>query len=73
MPTFDLYFNTTATAFVSIDADSLDEAIDLAGDRLPANVCAQCAGMAWHSDRAGIDLAGEWELDEGAYTDYPED
>lgn len=72
MAEYELYFNTTATAFVAIEAETLDEAIDLAMNRLPANVCAQCAGWGYGL-AAGIDLAGEWELDEAAYKDYPEE
>lgn len=71
MATYTLYFTTNASSAVTVEADDLESAIEKAYDRLPYNVCAQCAG-AGYSAEAGIDLAGDWELDEHAYEDYPE-
>jgi len=63
MSTFRIYFNTGASASVTVEADDLDAAIDAAYALVPRNVCAQCGG--WGRPYA-LDL-GEWQVDESTY------
>lgn len=65
MATYRIYYTTTASASVEVEADSFDEALDAAPDLLPSDVCAQCGG--WGSDYS-LELAGEWTADESNYT-----
>jgi hypothetical protein len=70
MAEFTLYFAQTASCVVTVEADDLESAIDAAYDKTPGGLCAQCAGWG---NPPGIDLSGEWELDEEAVrTDYPD-
>jgi hypothetical protein len=61
MSKYRLYFNASASASVTVEADDLESAIEQAYDELPAGVCAQCSG--WGGG-PGIDLGGDWEFDE---------
>lgn len=64
MAKYDLYFTTTASTQITIEADSLDEAVDLAyEDPGMPTICAQCSGWG---DRQNLDL-GEWEFDESEH------
>lgn len=60
MPKYRLFFNTGATASATVEAESLDEAIDEAHEVIPREVCAQCSG--WGQDWS-LDL-GDFEFDE---------
>lgn len=64
MSTYRIYFNTGASSVVEVEADDLEAAIEAAYDELPSGVCARCAG--WGSG-PGIDLGGDWEVDDSAY------
>ena len=69
MPEYTLYFTTTASQSVTVEAGDLDEAIDEAYEEIRPSLCASCSGF----DRLapGIDL-GDWEIDEkSAQEDYP--
>jgi hypothetical protein len=72
MSDYTFYFTTTASTSVTVEADNLDDAIDKAyGELGHPSVCAQCSGM--FSDAPGIDIGGDWELDEeAARDDYPD-
>lgn len=59
MSTYKIFFSTTASSVVTVEADDLESAIDLAYDELPRDVCAQCGGWG---QGPGIELAGEWEV-----------
>ena len=62
MAQFTIYFTQTASCAIEVEAEDLDEAIDLAYEQVPSGLCAHCAGFG---SEAGIDLAGDWEpLDE---------
>ena len=69
MPEYKLYFTSTAGSAVTIEAESLEDAIDQAYDQLPHSLCAYCSG--WNSEHPGVELNDVWELDKGAYKDYP--
>jgi hypothetical protein len=60
MSKYRVYLTTGASAVVTVEAETEDEAVDLAFDEVPREVCAQCSG--WGRDY-GIDL-GEWDLDQ---------
>jgi hypothetical protein len=64
MATYQIYFTQTASTVVNVEADDFEEAIELAYNKLPAGLCAQCSG--WGRGPA-IDLSGEWEPDEKFY------
>jgi hypothetical protein len=66
MAEYNLTFLQTASTYVTVEADDLDEALDLAYEQLPGGVCAQCSG--WGQSHSGIDLDGDWEFDESYYT-----
>lgn len=70
MTKYRLFFSQTAGAYATVEADSLDDAIERAYDELPSGVCAQCSGWGRNS---GISLDGDWILDEeAANEDYRE-
>lgn len=64
MAEFRIFFNTTASTSVAVEADDFDTAVDLAWEEVPTNVCAHCSG--WGGG-PGIELAGEWDPDETVY------
>lgn len=71
MPEYTLYFTQTASSSVTVQADDLEAAENAAYDLLPTGVCAQCAGWG---RAAGVELSGDWELDEkAARDDYPDE
>lgn len=66
---YQIWFTATAATMVTVEADSLDEAIDTAYEHLPY-ICAQCAGWG-ATTNTGTDL-GDWEVDDkAAQEDYP--
>jgi hypothetical protein len=62
--TYGLYFNVATSIYIKVEAETLEEAQELAYDEIPHDVCAQCSGwgQTW-----GMDL-GEPVLDETAYS-----
>lgn len=54
MATYRIFFITTASTSVEVEADSLEEAIELAYDELPRSLCHQCARTHEMSD--------EWDV-----------
>lgn len=66
MAQYTIYFESVAGTTVNVEADDFESALDLAYDRLPSGVCAQCAGWG-RDDKPGIDLSGEWEPDYKSY------
>ena len=44
MARYRVYFETTASCTVEVDADDEDAALDKAHDEIPTGVCAQCSG-----------------------------
>lgn len=67
MSTYRIFFTTTASASAEVEADSLDEAIDQAWDRIPSDVCAQCGGWG-SSPEYSMELGGDWTPDESNYS-----
>lgn len=59
MPKYRIGFIQTASTYAEAEADTLEQAIDLAWDELPSGVCSQCSGH--RSNLPGIDLSGDWE------------
>ena len=66
MSTYRIFFNTGASASVEVEADSFDEAVDLAYDRVPSGICAQCGGWGQDYD---MDLGDDWEVDDSYEVD----
>jgi hypothetical protein len=61
VPKYRVYFTTTASSVVEIEAEDRDAAVDAAYDELPSSLCSSCSGWG---QRVGIDLGGEWQADE---------
>ncbi|MFJ4107926.1 hypothetical protein [Oerskovia enterophila] len=63
MSKYTLYFTNVTSTAVEVEADDLDSALELAYNRLPGSICAQCSGWgeSWDRDE------GEWEFDETAH------
>jgi hypothetical protein len=58
MSTYNLYYQAAASVAVTVEADSLDDAIELGYDELPGGLCHQCAG---HYD------IGDLQFDDGGH------
>ena len=58
--TYRVFFTSTASTVVEVEAEDFEAAVEAAYDGLPGGVCAQCAG--WGGG-PGIELAGEWDAD----------
>jgi hypothetical protein len=63
---YTVYMQTTASAAVTVEVDddlageeALQQALDLAYDAVPSEVCAQCSG--WGKNYS-LDLA-DWEIE----------
>lgn len=65
MPEFTYAFKQFAGHFVTIEAESREAGEDAAWEKLPVSLCHQCA----HE----YDMAGDWELDEEAVEEVPND
>jgi hypothetical protein len=61
MSEYRVYLTTTASFTVTVEAETEDEAIDLAYDEAPSSLCAHCSGYGQHG---GVDLGGEWQMDD---------
>ncbi len=67
MSKYTVYMVTTASTWVEIEADSPEEAEEAlwAGQHSPG-LCAQCTsgpgGWGRKSDRGGVELTGDWEV-----------
>lgn len=66
MAQYKIFFNTSASTEIEVEADSYDEAVDKAWAEGFPGICAQCAGMGY-SNGPGIELGDEWEPDEFSY------
>lgn len=66
MTTYRVYLQQMAGTAVTVEADDEDQAIDKAYDNAPSGLCAQCAGFG---QSPGIDLSGDWQLDEVTVVD----
>lgn len=54
MPEYKVYLSTPAEAFIKVEAEDPDDAIEKASDKLRVNLCHQCARQ--------VDVgAGVWE------------
>jgi hypothetical protein len=62
MSMYRIYFHTTASTSVEVEADDYEAAVEAAYDGLPGGICAQCAG--WGSDGPGIDMGDDWLVDD---------
>lgn len=62
MNTYSVIFTTGASSVVTVEADSPEEARELADEQFdPPTLCAQCSG--WGQD-SNLELGDEWEQDE---------
>lgn len=57
MAAYLIFFTTTASAAVDVEADSLEDAIELAYDELPGSLCHQCARTHEMSDEWDVGTA----------------
>lgn len=61
MTTYQVLYTTTASTVVTIEADSPEEAREIADDQFDGpTLCAQCSGWG---GRQNLDI-GDWEQDE---------
>lgn len=61
MKTYTVMFTTTASTVLSVDAESTEEARELADEKFEGpSLCAHCSG--WGNSQ-NLDL-GDWEQDE---------
>lgn len=61
MKTYQVMFTTGASTVIEVEADSVEEARQLADEQFdPPTICAQCSG--WGNDQ-NLEL-GDWEQDE---------
>lgn len=58
MSRYRVTLTSSADFYITVEADSEDEAIDLAYDEAPSGVCANCSGYGQEWD---LDLGGDWE------------
>lgn len=66
MPRYRVNYVATASCGIVVEADSPDEAYDLAEQEGTPGLCAYCAGVGQRGP--GIDI-GDWQPDE----EYPHD
>jgi hypothetical protein len=59
MARYTVALTTTASLYVTVEADNEEAAVDAAHEAAPSEVCAQCSG--WNEDY-DLELSGEWEL-----------
>ena len=64
MPKYLIPFHTSAYTWVTVEADNLDDAVELAWLEGMPTICAQCAGWGNHAAHSGIELGDDWELDD---------
>jgi len=64
--TYRLYFTSTLSTSVEVEAEDLESAIEAAYDsnQMPTSICAQCTG---YGSSWSMDHTGEWEFDETYY------
>lgn len=60
MTTYRVFLSTDATAIITVEADSPEDAAELAGEDTPY-LCAQCGG--WGSGPS-LELGDGWEVTE---------
>lgn len=60
MSRFLIFWQTGSGAVTEVEADTIDEALEMSGDLLPGSLCHQCASH--------IDVGDDWEPSE-AYQD----
>jgi excinuclease UvrABC ATPase subunit len=66
MSEYTIYFTSTASCSIKVEADDLEAAIEEAWQEAPSGVCAQCSGMGSHS-KFSLDLSGDWDVDDSGY------
>ena len=60
MAKYQVAFQNIAMVYVTVEASDPEEAIDLAYDHIPDDVCAQCSG--WGQDYI-LSIADSWDVD----------
>lgn len=64
MPKYRVHFTTGASTYVDVEADSPDEAREIADENFDSPfICAQCSGWGQQYD---LELGDEWQQDESA-------
>lgn len=58
MSRYRVTLTSSAGFYITVEADSEDEAIDLAYDEAPSGVCAHCSG---YGQEWSLDLGDDWE------------
>lgn len=65
MSTYHVTFKTGAFTTVSVEANSAEEARELADEQFsPPYVCALCSGRGKFVGESGIELGDDWEQEE---------
>ena len=59
MAVYDVYFEAVASTHIRVEADSKEDAIDLAYEKDMPDICAQCSGWG---NPPGIELSDVWEV-----------
>jgi hypothetical protein len=69
MAKYRVYLHATASITVVVDAESADEARELAYEELPGGLCFQCSGYkeAWSMDLGDFELDTEEEYNGKLY------
>lgn len=61
MATYRVILKTGAYAYITVEADSKEEAADLAFEHVPY-ICAQCSG--WGREDSSLELGEVWDVDD---------
>lgn len=60
MTKYQVAFQNVAMVYITVEANDPEEAIDLAYEQIPYDVCAQCSG--WGQDYT-LDIGDSWDVD----------
>jgi hypothetical protein len=64
MSKYHVSFTTGAHTVVTVEADTPEEAREIADENFVAPyICAQCSGWGKSADEHGIELGDDWEQD----------
>ena len=60
MAKYQVAFQDIAMFYTTVEANDPEEAIDLAYEQIPYDVCAQCSGCG---QDYSLDIGGSWDVD----------
>jgi hypothetical protein len=65
MPKYRVWYSTTASTSVEVEADSPDDAREVANEAFESPmICAQCSGWGQEHD---LELGDDWEQDDSEH------